>query len=392
MFFLLILLAGSMENLGSLIRSLDKSHNSDSIFLIKSDSQTKESFKLVLIKLLNQITTAVQNEEAFCAEFFKIKPAANQQQQQLNKADDSQSIHPMSHQLSRSTSFSSIGSSMSTATAGATVAPPSSSSSLATRLKNVSRILDDIFGNTIDEQIKSVIESIVKSENILVIFIYSDLLNRVLVSHNNKQYVHRPLVSLLRVAKEKCDEYVNQIKESIGEFRVNKREKIGILKYVLYFEEFVKEAESCWEPIRDHMYEKLCIIYQVIVSEIFKGIESVANESQKTPADVVRFQNYQHMNHVMRSINGLKESTKYSREQYLTWKQNYVKEFFGRPLEKLHSFFEKVDAKIERGIKHEDISYQLELSANNLREIIKEYPAKEVRICTHTTRKHTQNM
>ena len=44
------------------------------------------------------------------------------------------------------------------------------------------------------------------------------------------------------------------------------------------------------------MYEKLCIIYQTIVNEIFKGIESVANESQKTPADVVRFQNYNQMN------------------------------------------------------------------------------------------------
>ena len=42
-------------------------------------------------------------------------------------------------------------------------------------------------------------------------------------------------------------------------------------------------------------------------------------------------------------------------------------------------FFEKVETKIERGYKHEDISYQLDLSANNLREIIREYPAREVR-------------
>ena len=42
------------------------------------------------------------------------------------------------------------------------------------------------------------------------------------------------------------------------------------------------------------------------------------------------------------------------------------------------NFFEKVNQKIDRGYKPEDISYQLELSANNLREIIKEYPAKEV--------------
>ncbi len=44
------------------------------------------------------------------------------------------------------------------------------------------------------------------------------------------------------------------------------------------------------------MYEKLCMIYQQIVNEIYKGIEAIAAESQKTPPDVVRFQNYQHMN------------------------------------------------------------------------------------------------
>jgi len=82
---------------------------------------------------------------------------------------------------------------------------------------------------------------------------------------------------------------------------------------------------------------------------------------------------------ILRSINGLKESTNYARDQYVLYKASYIKEHFGRPLEKLHNFFEKVDAKIERGYKPEDISYQLDLSANNLREIIKEFPAKEVK-------------
>ena len=38
----------------------------------------------------------------------------------------------------------------------------------------------------------------------------------------------------------------------------------------------------------------------------------------------------------MRSINGLKESTKFAKEQYTSWKASYIKEHFGRPLEKLH--------------------------------------------------------
>jgi hypothetical protein len=79
-------------------------------------------------------------------------------------------------------------------------------------------------------------EGIVRTESLMVIFLYSDLLYRVLVSHNNKQFVHQPLVALLRFAKEKCDEYVNAVKEAIKEHKVNKREKIGILRYVVFFE------------------------------------------------------------------------------------------------------------------------------------------------------------
>ena len=64
---------------------------------------------------------------------------------------------------------------------------------------------------------------------------------------------------------------------------------------MIYFEEFVKEAEHSWEPIKKDMYEKLLNIYQIIVNEIFKGVESIASESQKTPPDVIRFQNYHQM-------------------------------------------------------------------------------------------------
>jgi hypothetical protein len=40
----------------------------------------------------------------------------------------------------------------------------------------------------------------------------------------------------------------------------------------------------------------------------------------------------------MRSINGLKESkeSKYAKDQFNLCKQSYIKEHFGRPLEKLH--------------------------------------------------------
>lgn len=38
----------------------------------------------------------------------------------------------------------------------------------------------------------------------------------------------------------------------------------------------------------------------------------------------------------MRSMSGLKEMTKKARENYLHWQKEYVKKYFGRPLEKIH--------------------------------------------------------
>jgi hypothetical protein len=70
MFFLLIK-AASMENIkGSFIRSLDKSHPSGEMFVIRIDQITKDTYKLVFNKLLSQLSTAVQNEQTFCQDFF----------------------------------------------------------------------------------------------------------------------------------------------------------------------------------------------------------------------------------------------------------------------------------------------------------------------------------
>lgn len=46
------------------------------------------------------------------------------------------------------------------------------------------------------------------------------------------------------------------------------------------------------------MYEKLITIYQTIINEIWKGIETIASESQKTPPEVIRFQNYHQMHRI----------------------------------------------------------------------------------------------
>lgn len=82
-----------MENVrGSMIRSMDKSHHGE-ILGNKTDQENKKTLKMIFMKLLNQLTSAVANEQVFCQEFF-VAPSASKQV----KLEDStsSSIKPMS--------------------------------------------------------------------------------------------------------------------------------------------------------------------------------------------------------------------------------------------------------------------------------------------------------
>ena len=81
-----------MENLkGSLIRSTDKS-NVAGTFSIKIDQQNKETLKMVFIKLLNQLSSAVQNEQTFCQEFFSLKSSKSEDSNSLNSSTNQQQL------------------------------------------------------------------------------------------------------------------------------------------------------------------------------------------------------------------------------------------------------------------------------------------------------------
>ena len=95
-----------MENLkGSLIRSLDKSHAGDH-FVVRIDQKTKETLKHVFIKLMTQLTVAVQSEQTFCQEFFNIQM---QTVPRMESSANSQTLQPhLNREISRSNSNASL--------------------------------------------------------------------------------------------------------------------------------------------------------------------------------------------------------------------------------------------------------------------------------------------
>lgn len=105
-------------------------------------------------------------------------------------------------------------------------------------------------------------------------------------------------------------------------------------------------------------------------------------------------------------ISVLDHERKEAKQKYQDALKAYVIQYFGRPLEKLNVkylsssiliqknlsinninelyfffqlFFEGVQAKVGAGVKESEISYQMAFSKQELRRVVKEYPAREVK-------------
>ncbi|XP_053559926.1 exocyst complex component 1 isoform X3 [Bombina bombina] len=175
---------------------------------------------------------------------------------------------------------------------------------------------------------------------------------------------------------DKC--IISQIKQ-MEEVKISKKSKVGILPFVSGFEEFAELAESIFRIAErrgdlDKAYTKL-------IKAVFINVEKVANESQKTPRDVVMMENFHHIFATLSrlKISCLEAEKKEAKQKYNDHLQNYVINSLGHPLEKLTFFFEGVKARVAQGIGYEEVSYQLAFSKQELRKVIKDYPGKEVK-------------
>ncbi|KAG8453779.1 hypothetical protein GDO86_000416 [Hymenochirus boettgeri] len=175
---------------------------------------------------------------------------------------------------------------------------------------------------------------------------------------------------------DKC--IINQIKQ-MEEVKISKKSKVGILPFVSGFEEFAELAESIFRGAErrgdlDKAYSKL-------INAVFTNVEKVANESQKTPRDVVMMENFHHIFATFSrlKISCLEAEKKEAKQKYSDHLQSYVIYSLGHPLEKLNVFFEGVKGRVAQGIGYDEVSYQLAFSKQELRKVIKDYPGKEVK-------------
>ncbi|XP_048386190.1 exocyst complex component 1 isoform X3 [Stegostoma tigrinum] len=192
-------------------------------------------------------------------------------------------------------------------------------------------------------------------------------------------FLSTTLGNVLVTVKRNFDKCIlNQIKQ-MEEVKISKKSKVGILPFVSGFEEFAELAETIFKNAErrgdlDKAYTKL-------IRAVYNNVEKVANESQKTPRDVVMMENFHHIFSTLSrlKIACLEMERREAKHKYTEHLQFYVIYSLGQPLEKLNHFFEGIEARVAQGIREEEVSYQLAFNKQELRKVIKEYPGKEVK-------------
>ncbi|XP_008305397.1 exocyst complex component 1 isoform X6 [Cynoglossus semilaevis] len=192
-------------------------------------------------------------------------------------------------------------------------------------------------------------------------------------------FLSTTLGNVLVTVKRNFDKCISGQIRQMEEVKISKKSKVGILAFVVGFEDFAELAETIFRNAErrgdlDKAYVKL-------IRAVFVNVEKVASESQKTPRDVVMMENFHHIFSTLSrlKISCLDTERREAKHKYTDHLQSYVINSLGQPLEKLNHFFEGVEARVAQGVREEEVSYQLAFNKQELRKVIKEYPGKEVK-------------
>ena len=208
---------------------------------------------------------------------------------------------------------------------------------------------------------------------------YVKLSKAVLHAQDTGSFLAITLGSALVQTKRNFDKLMQAQLRSIEDCKPPKKSKCGILHFVANFYEFAQATEMIFHNSdRRSDIEKW---YITLVTSMIDNIPRIAKEHQKTPQAVVKMENYHHLHSALSrlKIPLLEQQKKDIKQKYNDALQNYVTQYFGRPLEKVNIFFDGVSAKINSGVKEAEISFQHQFNKQELRKVLSLYPGKEVK-------------
>nr|CAD7576460.1 unnamed protein product [Timema californicum] len=244
--------------------------------------------------------------------------------------------------------------------------------------EEVRRMMGDLF-SCLEPELVGFIAHYEKTDSFYCMSVLVRLSQHVMSAQDTGSFLSMSFASALVQVKRSFDRYMQAQLRSIEESKANRKGKCGILPYVANFEDFARTAESIFKNTErrndlDKWYTKL-------MGAMFEAILRNAAEHHKTPEEVVKMENFHHLFALLSQlkISVLEKLRKDAKQKYSEALKAYVTQYFGRPLEKLNLFFEGVQARVAQGVKESEISYQMAYSKQELRKVIQQYPAREVK-------------
>ncbi|XP_017842021.1 exocyst complex component 1 [Drosophila busckii] len=327
------------------------------------DAADRLRFDALLEKVLAELEPIALQEQLFCINFFQmdvLSPTTKNTQTTLEVDKDK----PVDMTQSFNASMGS---------------PSSEPQKRIDRQINeeVRKLMMGLFG-CLEPELVSFIQSFERVDSFYSLYVLVRLTQHVMSAQDTHSFLSMTFASALVQVKRNFDRFMQQQLQSIKEAKLHKRSK-AILPYVENFEHFAQTAEGIFRKSdRRTDMEKW---YLQLVNAIFEGVTLHSQEHPKTPSQVVRMENYHHMYALLAQLKvpGLDALKKEAKTRYNDALKAYVTQYFGRPLEKLNQFFEGVQQKVAQGVKETEISYQMAFSKQELRKVISQYPAREVK-------------
>uniref|UniRef100_A0A8C7L5I7 Exocyst complex component 1 n=1 Tax=Oncorhynchus kisutch TaxID=8019 RepID=A0A8C7L5I7_ONCKI len=345
-------LTGSTSSLNKLAVQSSSSRRSQSSSLLDMgnmsasdlDVADRTKFDKIFEQVLSELEPLCLAEQDFISKFFKL-----QQHPTLGEVEESDEVVPSRQ-------------------------PPPGE-------KDMVRLMMNKVFQSIETELNSLITLGDKIDTFHSLYMLVKMSHHVWTAENvdPASYLSTTLGNVLVTVKRNFDKCISGQIRQMEEVKISKKSKVGILPFVAGFEEFAELAETIFRNAErrgdlDKAYVKL-------IRAVFMNVEKVANESQKTPRDVVMMENFHHifstLSHL--KISCLETERREAKHKYTDHLQSYVINSLGQPLEKLNHFFEGVEARVAQGVREDEVSYQLAFNKQELRKVIKEYPGKEVK-------------
>ncbi|XP_012272171.1 exocyst complex component 1 [Orussus abietinus] len=313
---------------------------------------------MVLDRVLSQLQPVCLAEQAFCISFLQLdsvlSPSKSNEVEEIDNA---------------SSGARSPGSVTSTA-----------SKKLEKQVNEEVRATMAAIFPTLESELNNFISYLDKIDSFWCMFVLVRLSQHVMSAQDTGSFLSMTFASSLVQVKRAFDKFMQaQLQCIVRDNKVNRRHKCGILSYVENFKPFAQIAERIFKN-SDRKVD-LDKWYTKLVGAMFEAIVADSAEHHKTPQEVIKMENFHHLYDLLSQLKipVLDHERKEAKQKYQDALRAYVVQYFGRPLEKLNLFFEGVQAKVSAGVKESEISYQMAFSKQELRRVVKEYPAREVK-------------